>query len=87
MFPRLMVLAYPGRVTKNPSLKEVIDRHKGDVMRLQGVVGIAAGRSQADSSKRCIHVYVTTTDWPEGLPHQLDGYDLELVKTTGFRAT
>lgn len=71
---------------KNPGLKDVIDRHRADVMRIQGVAGLAAGRSKADSSKHRIHVYVTTTDWPEGLPHQLDGYDVELVKTTRFRA-
>lgn len=55
-------------------------------MRIPGVVGIAAGRSRADPSRLCIHVYVTTTEWPAGLPHQFEGYDVQLVKTTGFRA-
>lgn len=72
---------------KNPSLKDVIDQHRADVMRIKGVAGISAGRSRADSSKHCIQVYVATDDWPEGLPHQLDGFDVELVRTTGFRAT
>lgn len=72
---------------KRTGLQYVIERHRLDVMAIDGVAGIAVGLSKADPAKPCIHVYVTTTDWPEGLPHQLDGYDVELVKTPGFRAT
>ena len=70
-----------------PSLKEVIERHRAQVMSLQGVVGIAAGLSKTDPQRHCIQVYVTSHDWPEGVPRQLDGYEVELVKTSGFRAT
>ena len=68
------------------SLKDVLERHRAQVMSAPGVAGIAVGLSKADPQKRCIQVYVTTDDWPEGVPHQLDGYDVELVKTSGFRA-
>jgi hypothetical protein len=71
----------------NPSLKDVIERHREKVMSSKGVVGIAAGLSKADPQKRCIQVYVITNDWPAGVPRQLDGYDVELVKTRAFRAT
>ena len=47
----------------------------------------AGGILKADPQKRSIQVYVTTNHWPEGLPHQLDGYEVELVKTSVFRAT
>ena len=60
----------------NPSLKEVVERHRAQVMSLQGVVGIAAGLSKTDPQKRCIQVYVTTNEWPPGVPRQLDGYDV-----------
>lgn len=72
---------------KKASLQDVIERHRVDVMAMEGVVGIAVGFSKADPTKRCIHVYVTTTEWPKGLPHHLDGYEVELVKSPGFRAT
>lgn len=77
----------PEKIMKNSPLKDLIKQHRARLMRINGVVGIAAGRSKADPAKWCIQVYVTTDDWPEGLPHQLDGYDVELVKTPGFRAT
>lgn len=71
----------------NPSLQDVISRHKAQVMGIHGVVGVAAGLSKVDPANRCVQVYVTIDDWPEGLPHTLDGYQVELVKTSGFRAT
>lgn len=71
----------------NPSLKDVIDRHRAQVMGLPGVVGFAAGLSKANPATRCVQVYVNTEAWPEGLPHTLDGYQVELIKTSGFRAT
>jgi len=70
-----------------PSLKDVVERHRTIVMQAKGVVGIAVGISKADPRKRSIQVYVSTNHWPDGLPHQLDGYDVELVITSGFRAT
>jgi hypothetical protein len=71
------------------SLRDVIEKHRARVMGVPGVVAIAAGISRSDPARRCVHVYVTltTAEWPDGLPHQLDGYDIELVKTPGFRAT
>lgn len=69
------------------SLKDVIDRHRAQVMQMHGVVGVAAGVSKADPAKHCVQVYVTTDDWPEGLPRTLDGYEVELIRTSGFRAT
>lgn len=68
------------------SLKDVIERHRTQLMQLSGVEGIAAGLCKSEPQKRCIQVFVRTDDWPEGLPHQLDGYEVELVKTSGFRA-
>ena len=68
------------------NLAEVIERHRTQVMQVEGVVGIAAGLSKTDARKRCILVYVTTRDWPEGVPRQLDGCEIELVNTAGFRA-
>ena len=72
---------------KKPSLKQVIERHRARVMQLPGVVGMAVGLCKASPRKRCIQVYVTGGNWPEGLPRRLDGYSVELVRTSGFRAT
>jgi len=68
------------------NLKEVIERHRTAVMQLAGVVGIAVGLSKTDTRKPCIQVYVTNDTWPDGLPQQLDGCQVELVKSAGFRA-
>jgi hypothetical protein len=72
---------------KNPSLRDVINRHRQQVMRLPGIVGIAVGLSKSDKRKRCILVYVTVDQWPDGLPRQFEGHSVELVRTSGFRAT
>ena len=72
---------------EEPNLKDVIERHRTMVMQAKGVVGVAVGISKADPHKRSIQVYVTINEWPDGVPHQLEGYDVELVITSGFRAT
>lgn len=69
-----------------PNLKDVVERHRAAVMQVRGVVGIAVGLSRGDSGKRCIQVYVTADDWPEGVPRQLEGCEVELVKSSGLRA-
>ncbi|HEY5915332.1 MAG TPA: hypothetical protein VJA21_32520 [Verrucomicrobiae bacterium] len=69
-----------------PNLREVIERHRATVMQSNGVVGIAVGLSKTEPGKRCIQVYVTTEGWPDGVPHQFDGCDVEVVKTSGVRA-
>lgn len=71
----------------NVSLKDVIDRHRAQVMDLPGVVGVAGGLSKVNPAIWCVQVYVATEGWPEGLPLTLDGYRVELIKTSGFRAT
>ena len=70
----------------NPTLKEVLERRRRDIMQIKGVIGIAAGMSKTDPKKHCIQIFARTDDWPDGVPHRLDGYEVELVKTSGFRA-
>lgn len=67
-----------------PSLQFVIEQHRTTVMRQRGVVGIAVGLSKTDPTKHCIQVFVTTDQWPDGVPRQLGGYPVELVKSSGF---
>jgi hypothetical protein len=69
-----------------PNLKAVIERHRTTIMRAKGVVGIAVGLSKTNPQMRCIQLFVTTTDWPDGVPHQLEGCEVELVQSSGFRA-
>lgn len=72
-------------VTK-PTLKDVVERHRHHLLRVAGVAGVAAGVGKSDPRKLCIQIFVTTDQWPEGVSHQIEGYDVELVKTSGFRA-
>jgi hypothetical protein len=67
------------------SLRQVIQRHSKRIMKIKGVVGIAAGAKAAKPKERCILIYTNLDDWPAELPHQLDGYDVEIQKTSGFR--
>ena len=69
-----------------PSLKEVVERNRHQLLQVTGVVGVAAGVGRSDPQKLCIQVFVTTDQWPEGVSRQIEGYDVELVKTSGFRA-
>lgn len=56
-------------------------------MQLPDVIGVAVSRSSADPERACILVYYTGSDWPTGLPRELDGVPVELqFKTKGFRA-
>jgi hypothetical protein len=69
------------------SLKEVVQKHRGDIMKLPGVIGVGVGLSPTDRNKRCILVYTTTSERPPDLLKQIDGYDVEIVKKKkGFRA-
>ena len=66
---------------------EVIARHRGSIIGLPDVIGVAVGKSKEAADELCIRVYSTSGKWPEALPRQLDGYRVELVKKSrGFRA-
>jgi hypothetical protein len=66
------------------SIKQVIQRHSKRIIKINGVVGIAAGAKAADPKERCILIYTNVDNWPAELPHQLDGYEVEIQKTSGF---
>jgi hypothetical protein len=66
------------------SLKQVIQQHSKRLMKIKGVVGIAAGAKTANPKERCILIYTNVDDWPAELPHQLEGYDVEIQKASGF---
>jgi hypothetical protein len=68
------------------TLKDVVERYRHQLMQVAGVAGVAAGVAKTNPQKPCIQVFVTTDQWPDGVSHQIEGYDVELVKTSGFRA-
>jgi hypothetical protein len=55
-------------------------------MGIRGVVGVAVGRSSSDPERTCVVVYTTTAERPAELPMTLEGYDVEVHRTSGFRA-
>ena len=67
------------------SLKEVIDRHRLRLMAIDGVEGVGVSTSIDDPARRCIVVYVGVIDPPPELPRTLDGYPVEIRKSSGFR--
>lgn len=66
--------------------REAIERHRQRLMQIDGVVGVAFGAPTGSPERRCILVYATVDDWPPELPRQLEGYPVELQKSTGFHA-
>ena len=69
------------------SLEEIIRSHRNRIMKISGVIGIAGGLSQSGSGQKCVLVYSTSEDWPDALPHEIDGFLVELVvRKKGFRA-
>ena len=67
-----------------PTLKQVLERHRGRLLQLEGVVGIAVGVSGDDPARHCIVVYAQLNEPPAELPTELDGYPVELHKVAGF---
>jgi len=67
-------------------IRQILERHRDRLMGIDGVVGVAVGRSSSDPGRFCVLVYATTRERPAGLPETLDGYDVEVRKTSGFRA-
>ena len=51
------------------------------------MVGVSYGISPTHPDRRCILVHATTEGWPPDLPHDLDGFEVEVVRVPdGFRA-
>ena len=69
-----------------PTLMQVLERHRGRLLQIEGVVGIAVGLSGDDPAKHCIVVYARRNEPPADLPTELDGYRVELHKVAGFEA-
>jgi hypothetical protein len=67
-------------------LRHILEKHRKRLLEIRGVEGVAIGRSRTDSKKLCIVAYTTTAKRPKGLPETLEGYEIEIHKTTGFRA-
>lgn len=69
------------------SPKEVLERHRASIMKIAGVVGVGFGLSPTEPGQKRILVYTTGSDWPAGLPRQIEGYAVEtLRRKKGFHA-
>jgi hypothetical protein len=66
------------------SLQQVIERHRERLMKIKGVVGIGAAAGTANPDELCIVIYAKFDHRPAELPHQLDGYKVEIQKASGF---
>lgn len=64
----------------------MLERHRRRLMEIDGVVGVAIGRSSSDPEKLCVLVYSTAAERPSGLPAEIEGWQIEVRKTSGFRA-
>jgi hypothetical protein len=71
----------------NATPKDVLDRHRSEIMNLEGVVGVAYGISPTEPGAKRILVYTTRRDRPAGLPDEIEGHAVETVtRSKGFRA-
>jgi hypothetical protein len=71
---------------EQPTLMQVLERHRRHLMQLEGVVGIAVGASGDDPTRHCIVVYARRNEPPADLPSELDGYPVEVHTVAGFEA-
>ena len=55
-----------------PTLKDVVERHRRQLMQVAGVAGVAAGAAKSDPPKPCIQVFVTIDQWPDGVSLPLE---------------
>lgn len=67
-----------------PGLKQVIERHRAELLAIPGVNGVAAGRTQ--DGRSAVLVYGNTKERPAQLPAELEGYPVEFHRTGDFRA-
>ena len=68
-------------------LREILERNRKQLMAVPDVVGVAVGLHPTEENKPAILVYVTLADaWPDGLPHDVEGHAIALIRTAGFHA-
>jgi hypothetical protein len=69
------------------NIKEVIERHSKELMKIKGVIGLAAGLCEPDSKEMCIKIYVTGKVQKDELPKILEGYRVQIIeKKSVFKA-
>jgi len=67
--------------------RPALEAHRSRLMKIPGVIGVSFGISPTQPDKRCILVHATTEGWPPDLPHELNGFEVEVVRVPGgFRA-
>lgn len=71
-------------VVEDSGIRAVIERHRRRLLEIAGVVGVGAGMSAAEPRRPCIHVFADLDEWPPDLPRELDGFPVELCRTSGF---
>ncbi len=70
---------------KRMPMAEVVGKHRESIMRMPGVVGVAAGLCP-DRTEKCLLVYTKGKKWPKGLAEEIEGYRVEVVDAgKGFR--
>jgi hypothetical protein len=71
---------------EQPEFADVISKYRRKIMKMPGVKGVAVGSCPNNPQAYCVLVYSITGKWPPGLPPQLDGYPVAIVKIKkGFR--
>jgi hypothetical protein len=66
------------------SIEEVVKQNARELMKVPGVVGVAAGESLG---RRCIKVFVVDRNsiLPERIPASIEGYHVQIEESGEFR--
>lgn len=66
-------------------IASVLEDHRGKLISLRGVMGIAAGKCNDDP---CIKIYILkrTPELLKQIPNVLEGYKVDIVESGEFRA-
>jgi hypothetical protein len=72
--------------TSFASVKEVLQRHKAELLARPGVVGVGIGKSESDNPTYVIVVYLRSAQGPAMDPFQLEGVSVQFEVTGDFKA-
>jgi hypothetical protein len=74
-----------GTMMSKSAIKDTIKKHAGELMNIQGVVGVAEGRSQG---RPCILVFVQkkTKELRSKVPKSLEGFPIRMEQSGDIEA-
>lgn len=72
-------------MAKEDEIREVKRRHSAELMRQPGVCGVGVEKDEAGEYVIALHLDTDDPQVQQGLPKELDGFRVKLIKSGPFR--